>query len=597
MLCNIDEEDIEEARLVLTLLCVSNKPLTVKELTGALAIDVKASEWQLDREGRSFTQDDLLDIFLGLIELAVIEDEDSGKATTIARIAHFSVQEYLESDRIFQQGAAKFRIQKEQAHIEMAQLCLVYLLDPTLSNGELDVGKLEIFPFARFAADHWFFFYNNSGKRELNIEGLILRLFEDQRGSFLTWVRLRDVDYSEEEPEINEREDIESPLYHAALLGLEHILRVLIASLGEETKINTAINNQAGLYGNALQAACSLKTNTHGLGKQFYEIVHGEMVQVLLYHGADVNFQGGFFGTALQAASYEGHEKVAQILLDHGADVNFQGGCFGSALQAASHKGHEKVVQILLDHGADVNFQGGLFGPALQAALDLYNSNVALMLLNHGADLDRDDTTLQTASYAGDENLVQALLDHGADINASKGGGDITALQAASYQGHENLVQTLLDQGADVNAPGCDPYGTALQAASSEGHENLVQTLLDHGADVNAPGSERFGTALQVASFGGYENLVQTLLDHGADVNAPGYETFGTALHAASSEGYWHVVQILLDHGADVNQRPKGDHDSALQAASRGGHEKVVQILLDNGAEHDQLPNYYLNRE
>ncbi|KAJ9487635.1 hypothetical protein VN97_g5652 [Penicillium thymicola] len=517
MLCNIDEEDIEEARLVLTLFCVSNKPLTVKELIGALAIDVKASEWQLDREGRSFTQDDLLDICLGLIEL----DEDSGGATTIARIAHFSVQEYLEPT-------------------EMAQLCLVYLLDPTLSNGELDERKLESFPFAHFAADHWFLFYNNSGKREFNIEGLILRLFKDQRESFLTWVRLCDVDSSEENPGINftlDIEDIPSPLYYTDLLGFEHILSVLIASLGEETKITTAINNQAGYFGNALQVASSGLT-APGLRRQCYEkVVHEKMVQILLYHGADVNIQGGVFGSALQAASYEGHEKVTHILLDHGAEVNIQGGYFETVLQAASCRGHENLVQTLLDHGADVNASGyEIFGTALQAASCVCHENLVQIILDHGADVNAPGcyaygTALQAASSSeGYWHIVQILLDHGADVNAS---GELfgTALQAASYEGHENIVQTLLDHGADVNAPGSARVGTALQAASSEGRENIVQTLLDHGADINASG-EVFGTALQAASYEGHENIVQTLLDHGADVNAPGSERVGTALQA-----------------------------------------------------------------
>lgn len=619
MLCSIDEEYVEEARLILSLLCVSDRPLTVKELAGALAIDPSKSG--LDREGRSFSQDDPIEICLGLIETAASEDM-RGRPITIARIAHFSVREYLESDRIHQQGAAKFAIQNEQANTEMARICLVYLLDPTLSNGELDEAKLEVFAFAQFAAYYWFCFYNKSGKGKRDVEGLVLRLFKDQKESFLTWVRLRDV-ASEWYLRVNltlAMEDIPSPLYYAVLLGFENILSGLIASLGEETKINAAVNKQAGYLGNALQVASSGFT-TDGLQDQYYEKgVHERMVKTLLYHGANVNTQGGYFGTALQAASYDGHEKVAQILLDHGAEINAQAGKFGNALQAAAQGGHGNLVQTLLDQGAYINAQGGLYGNALQAAAHGGHDNLAQTLLDQGADVNSQGggygNALQAAAEGGYENLVQILLDRGADVNAQGGeygnalqaaawgghgnlvqtlldqGVDInargglygSALQAATWRGHEKVVQILLDQGADVNAPGSETYGTALQAAAWPGHENLVHTLLSHGADVNAPGGEN-GTALQAASSTGQVNLVQTLLDRGADVNDPGAEIYGTALQAASSGGHGNIVQILLDHGADVNAPGGGIDGTALQSASRRRHEKVVQILLDNGAE------------
>lgn len=95
---------------------------------------------------------------------------------------------------------------------------------------------------------------------------------------------------------------------------------------------------------------------------------YGEIVQLLLDRGADVNAQGGEYSNALRAASWGGHEKVVQILLDRGADVNAEGKEYGSALQAASYWGYEKIVQMLLDKGADVNAKGGWYGSALQAA-------------------------------------------------------------------------------------------------------------------------------------------------------------------------------------------------------------------------------------
>jgi ankyrin repeat domain-containing protein 50 len=56
----------------------------------------------------------------------------------------------------------------------------------------------------------------------------------------------------------------------------------------------------------------------------------------LMDAGAEVNAQGGHYGNALQAASFEGHKKVVRILMDAGAEVNAQGRHYGNALQAAS---------------------------------------------------------------------------------------------------------------------------------------------------------------------------------------------------------------------------------------------------------------------
>ncbi|KAL4778820.1 hypothetical protein BJX76DRAFT_362362 [Aspergillus varians] len=185
ILCSIDETYAEDVRRILTVLCVSSRPPTVEELIDAHAVDLQEPP-RLDREGRSYDQDDLIDICLGLIEVAEIEDS-RGKRKHVARIAHFSVQEYLESDRVLQQKARKFAIQRESANLEMAQICLVYLLEPNLSNGPLDKTRLSEFPFAHFAAMNWVDHFRKSLREKLDAESLILRLFEDETKSFPTW--------------------------------------------------------------------------------------------------------------------------------------------------------------------------------------------------------------------------------------------------------------------------------------------------------------------------------------------------------------------------------------------------------------------------
>jgi hypothetical protein len=59
-------------RRVLTLLCFSTRPLTANELIDAHAADLSELP-RLDRQGRSYKQDDLVDICLGLIDVAATE--------------------------------------------------------------------------------------------------------------------------------------------------------------------------------------------------------------------------------------------------------------------------------------------------------------------------------------------------------------------------------------------------------------------------------------------------------------------------------------------------------------------------------------------
>lgn len=608
ILCSINEDYVEDVRRILTILCCSTRPLTVNELIEAHAVDLSEPP-RLDRYGRSYNQDDLVDICLGLIEILVTED-DNGQNILTARIAHFSVQEYLKSDRILQQKAKCFAIQNAPANTEIAHICLVYLMEPTLSSELPDKTKLIKFPLALFAAMHWFHHYAKSSEGMDEIEQLVIEMFEDKTRSFATWVRLYDIDnpFGASQNWHRPITEMATPLYYAALLGLGSVLKSILPSNPKDLELSEIVNAQGGRLGNALQA-----TSLGG---------HEQVVQMLLDRGADVNALGGLYGNPLQAASLGGHEKVVQMLLDQGADVNAQSGEFGSALQAASSKGHEKVVRILLSRGSDVNALGGLYGNPLQAASWAGHEKVIQMLLEQGAEINAQGgsytNALQAASWSGHEKVVQmlldrgaamstkggffgnafhvaswqghkkvmqVLLDRGADINAQDGHFE-NALQAASWGGHKEVVQMLLDQGVDVNTQG-GLYGNALQAASWRGHEEIIKLLLDRGAVISAKGGH-FGNALQAASSNGHRKVMQLLLDGGSDINSQGGE-YGNALQAISLRGQEQAVQMLLDRGVDVNAQG-GKFGSALQAASSEGYEKVVQMLLDQGAVTEPSP-------
>ena len=79
-----------------------------------------------------------------------------------------------------------------------------------------------------------------------------------------------------------------------------------------------------------------------------------EASDALLEMGGDVDAQGGYYGNALQVASYKGHETTTKLLIEKGADVNAQGGFYVNACQAALNEGHQAIATLLIQKGADV---------------------------------------------------------------------------------------------------------------------------------------------------------------------------------------------------------------------------------------------------
>lgn len=129
------------------------------------------------------------------------------------------------------------------------------------------------------------------------------------------------------------------------------------------------------VLGNALCAAA------------LYETGHNSL-RVLLEHGANVNWQGGKYGCALQAAAASYRFENVKLLLWYGADVNTQCGRYDNVLTAAArHRTHFlPMAKLFLEHGVDVDAQGpGKYGNALQTAVHRKHVRNVRYLLQNGA--------------------------------------------------------------------------------------------------------------------------------------------------------------------------------------------------------------------
>ena len=577
ILCNIDEQFNHCNREVLKILqwlTFSARPLRLEEVAEILAIDVHQTP-RFDPERRWPEPRDIIRICSSLITVtthfpnslipddfnddsespdtySVAESPDTQGSISYVRLAHFSVKEYLISDRIHRGMAPHYSIREIESHGILAEDCIAYLLQP----GSLTPGRLASPPLADYAAEFWATHAKHAGRGPIKSTTLLsMELLLSDGEGFLSWLLIANPYYGAPPA---------SPLYYASRAGLFEQVKMLI-------KGGMDVNAQGGYYGNALQAAS-------GSG-------HAEVAQILLDNGADVNAEGGYYCNALHAASTLGHAEVAQILLDNGADVNAQGGNYGNALQAASCSRHAEVAQILLDNGADVNAQGGSYGNALQAASCSGNAEVAQILLDNGADVNAEvgfyGNALLAASNSGHAEVARVLLDNGADVNAELDFNYGTALLAASHSGHAEVAQILLDNGADFNAE--DGYsGNALQAASRSGHAEVAQILLDNGADVNAEVGF-YGNALLAALDQERAEVVQFLLDNGADVNVPVTALDSALIHACQMSNE-KLVKIFLDKGADANALSGYYRQSAVQIASERGSRSIVEMLVAKGA-------------
>ncbi|OAX83311.1 hypothetical protein ACJ72_02329 [Emergomyces africanus] len=578
---------------ILPWLAFSARPLTIKELAEMFTINIDDSP-QFAPQRRLFDPREILDMCSPLVIIDVAEGGDE-----VVRLAHLSVKELIVSNYLSSGPLSHYHISETSANVEMAEICLAYLLhvgEQTIVND----GVLAQFPLARYAARYWTHHLQTADTSTSIIQTLSMKLLSFDSPVYLNWVRLCDPERPTGEPNYRRtRGSICTPLYYMALTGLASLTELLLEDGNNGNNPGTCHATYGGPLRGPLRVA-----STWG---------HARVVKLLLSRGADVTLTKDGYLNNLRLATVGGHLEVVELFLEIGADIDTPGTLLyeaasgghidvvklllrrgqdpnalhefhGTALQGACAYGYDQMVYLLLESGADVNIQGGLGGNALQAAAAKGNIRICRHLLSKGADPNSKGgqwcSALLAAAANGHLHIVDELLKNGAVVDMVDNKGGIP-LQAALAKGHESVSHLLLSKGSNPSWKG-GIYDNVLQAASLGGVISVVKLVVQRGVDVNSFGG-KFGTALQAASSKGRIEVVEFLIEHGAEINIPG-GYYGSALRAASSKGYADVVQVLLTHGAHVNGKV-GNFSFAIQEAAVHNHAQVVQLLLENGAD------------
>jgi ankyrin repeat protein len=440
VLKNIKNVNREHAIRLLHCMTVAVRPLGVEELAEVLAVDFDAAQRggipKLNPNWRWADQHQA--VLSTCSSLITIVDDGWSQ---VVQFSHFSVKEYLTSDRLANagRGVSCYHILAESAHTILAQACLGVLLH---LDDHVDKENAGDIPLANYAAEHWVdhAWFKDVSSRVQDAVEVFLDADKPHHAACLRLHPINDgVDwFSFEDPGI----PLGAPLYYASLYGLYDLAKHLAVKHPEH------VNARGGWLVSPLGAALYRE--------------HFEVAEVLHEHGADVNVRADQEWTLLHQASLDGLVDTARWLLNHGVDANAQEDGGWTPLHLATVNKDLEIVRMLLEHNADIHAQNDRREVALHLAACHYaphfQISVLRLLLDQGVDVNATDnegsTPLHHSSFRRGRDLLgpvkgsvegtRLLLEHGANLDAENNNGE-TPFQVAMEEGHHEMVEFLWD--------------------------------------------------------------------------------------------------------------------------------------------------------
>jgi hypothetical protein len=392
-----------QAYRLLQCLTVASRPLRVEELAEILALDFDGAEDGIPELKEDWRWEDQRETVLSTCSSLIAVAYDGYHH--VVQFSHFSVKEFLTSDRLATSDADKslFHITPGPAHTIIVKACLGILLQS--DNGVGDAKAKRPSPLAEYAAVHWVG-HAQFEQVSTHIQVGMRRLFDPEKPYFGEWLDLYDIDirnrwFGVGPWDLFLKTRRASPLYYASLCGFRDLATHLIDKRPQD------MNMRVG-------------RNISPLGAALYN-KHFQTAQLLHQHGADVDIRNDYDRTLLHAASINGSVDIAQWLLTYGGDANSRRDNLGTSFQVAAKKGQMQLMHRLM-HSIFVNARDKSNRSPLHLASEGGHTGVVWLLLQHGADIAARDLTHHTPLHLASSNMhletTRLLIEHGTDVNA-----------------------------------------------------------------------------------------------------------------------------------------------------------------------------------
>ena len=569
--------DFEKAKRLLHIMVAAARPLSLKEMALALAIQENHRSYddlELEPEDRfRITVRELCGLFVTVVDSKIYLLHQTAK--------EFLVQKSIDLPDPPNQSHLqwKFSLWPGDSNRILAEICIWHLLFREFETSHLDANSPDQV-FLDYSANNWAAHFREAYiGHDVAITPLAVRICNTR---FLAWFRF----FWTTTTHMNFPEQF-TGLMIASYFGLERVVKLLLEMDGVD------LNSTDDIYGrSALSWAAENghKAVVKLLLRRRAKVGLKAAVKLLLKKGDKAGSKDKDGRTPLSYAAANGNEAIVQLLLDTGkVEADSKNKDSRTPLSYAAANGHETIVQLLLKTGkveADSKNKDG-WTPLSYAAVYGHEAVVQLLLKTgkvEAGSKDKDGwTPLSYAAAHGNEAIVQLLLDTGKVEADSKNKDSRTPLSYAATNGHETVVQLLLKTGK-VEADSKDKDGwTPLSYAAVYGHEAVVQLLLKTGK-VEADSKDKDGwTLLSYAAAHGNEAIVQLLLKTGKVEADSKNKNDQTPLSYAAANGNEAIVQLLLDTGKVEADSKNKDSRTPLSYAAAHGNEAIVQLLLKTG--------------
>ena len=218
----IKGDDQAHAYRMLKCLTVANRPLSVAELAELLAFDFDASKGGIPKLNSDWRWEDHEEAVLSTCSSLITVVP--GRRSRVVQFSHFSVKEYLMSDRLATSTSdiSQYHISPPDAHTVLAQACLGVLRQDADVKSGADSG-----PLARYAARHWVT-HAQVESVSLRVRDGVRYLFDPDKPYFQGWIQLYDIDNGHDYyGRVSYPEPGARPLYYAALCGFHELVEHL----------------------------------------------------------------------------------------------------------------------------------------------------------------------------------------------------------------------------------------------------------------------------------------------------------------------------------------------------------------------------------